>query len=138
MKGYLTNCILQFFILQFFILQFFQCLKLKKMRYTPCPVRMVLVSFYLALELALESLTSIPLDTPALVCLLAQDIGDTSQGHRTVGRGPEIGTGGPMAVPTRPCQESIGPRLLGARSCANNQTSIALYLGEFGHTTADG
>ena len=26
--------------------------------------------------------------------LLARDMGDTSQGHRTVGGGPEIGTGG--------------------------------------------
>jgi hypothetical protein len=30
-------------------------------------------------------------------------------------------------VPTRPCQESISPRLLGERSHANKQTSIGLY-----------
>jgi hypothetical protein len=32
-----------------------------------------------------------------------------------------------MVVPTRPCQESIGPRLRGKRSRANTQTSIGLY-----------
>ena len=32
--------------------------------------------------------------TPALVCLLARDIAETSQGHLTVDRGPEIGTRG--------------------------------------------
>jgi hypothetical protein len=32
-----------------------------------------------------------------------------------------------MVVPTRPCQESIGPRLLGERSHANKQTSVGLY-----------
>jgi hypothetical protein len=30
--------------------------------------------------------------TPALVCSLARDLGDTSQGHRTVDGGPEIRT----------------------------------------------
>jgi hypothetical protein len=30
--------------------------------------------------------------TPALVCLLVRDMGDMSQGHRTVDMGPKIGT----------------------------------------------
>ena len=41
--------------------------------------------------------------TLALVCLLARDVGDTSQSHPKVDGGPEIGTGGlSMVVPTRP------------------------------------
>ena len=31
---------------------------------------------------------------PALLCLLARDMGDMGRGHRTVDGGPEIGTGG--------------------------------------------
>ena len=56
---------------------------------------------------------------PVLVCLLGRDIGDTSQGHLTFDGGPRIGTGGPWSLPTRLCQERIGPRLLGERSRAN-------------------
>jgi hypothetical protein len=34
--------------------------------------------------------------TPALVCLLAQDMGSTSQGHATVHGSPEIQNRGPV------------------------------------------
>jgi hypothetical protein len=72
-----------------------------------------------------------------LVCLLARDLGDTSQGHPTVDGGPEIGTGGPEhgtgGPPAWLCQlglyqARIDPRLLRERSRAHKQTSIGLYL----------
>jgi len=53
--------------------------------------------------------------TPALGFLL-RDMGDTRQGHLTIDRGPEVGTGGLwLCQLDRPCQERIGPRLLGKR-----------------------
>ena len=64
--------------------------------------------------------------TPALVCLLAREMRDTSQGLLTFVGG--LKNRRPMIVPTRPYQERIGPRLLSERSRANKQTSIGLYL----------
>jgi len=65
--------------------------------------------------------------TPALACLLARDMGDSSQGHRTIDGGPEIGTGGLLLYqPDHIRRESILGCL--ARGLAlTNKPSIGLY-----------